>query len=248
MRLDRILANSGGGTRSQIKKLIRSGAVSVGDAIIFDPAADIIENDLSKVAIRGLPVVYSKYLYLCLNKPDNCLTALEDPRLATIQQFIPSELRGKGLSPVGRLDYHTTGVLLLMNDGELNHRLTSPKYHLPKTYCITYKGLPVGVTEAEHFAAGFVLTDRPGKKTTLSPSTLVPIDESHCTLTIFEGRTHQVRRMMAAIDREVIALRRDEFVGIRLFPNQAPGNLRELTCEETESLKRACLITKEEHP
>jgi len=248
MRLDRFLANSGYGTRSQIKKMIRSGSVSIGEVVVVDPAADIADRDLSMVSILGLPVAYSQYLYLCLNKPDCCLTALDDPRLPTIQQFIPSVLRGKGISAVGRLDYHTTGVLLLTNDGELNHRLTSPKYHLPKTYIITYKGLMVGEPEAERFAAGFVLSDRPGEKTILSPSRLVSINENHCALTIYEGRTHQVRRMMAAIGRDVIALHRDEFVGIRLLPNQTPGNLRELTREEIESLKQACSIKNNRHP
>ncbi len=240
MRLDRILANSGFGTRSQIKKLIRSGGVSVEGVVVLDPSTVISKERISTLAILGQVLMYSEYIYLCLNKPDCCLTARDDPRLPTVQQFIPDALRGKGISPVGRLDYHTTGVLLLTNDGELNHRMTSPKYHLPKAYTVTFSGPPIGTDEIERFAAGFVLSDRPGEKTVLAPAHLFSINENRCNLIIREGRTHQVRRMMASIGREVISLHRYDFVGIQLLPNQMPGELRELMREEVQSLKSAC--------
>ncbi len=244
MRLDRILANSGYGTRSQIKKLIRSGSVIVGDHVVCDPSADIAADLFSKIEISGGPLNVSSHIYLCLNKPDRCLTARKDSRLETIEQFIPENLRGKGLSPVGRLDYHTTGVLLLTNDGEMNHRLTSPKWHLSKAYTVKYSGPPMRSEEARLFADGFVLKDRPGKPEPLAPAQLTLIDETHCALTLFEGKTHQVKRMLAAVGRNVTDLHRHEFAGIRADPGQKPGDIRELTRDEVSYLKRACQMAE----
>ncbi|MBN1891600.1 MAG: rRNA pseudouridine synthase [Clostridiales bacterium] len=234
------MANSGYGTRSQIRKLIRSGNVSVGGSVIKDPSTDILAGQLSGVLVSGKELDYSEFIYLCLNKPDRFLTARKDTRLPTVQRFIPENLRGKGISPVGRLDYHTTGVLLLTNDGELSHRLTSPKRHLPKSYTVTYSGPPVGTAEIERFAAGFILTDRPEKQTVLMPAQLCSINDTECSLTLFEGKTHQVRRMMAATGRIVIGLHRHDFAGIRLGPTQEFGEIRELSREEIRRLRSDC--------
>ncbi len=243
--MDRILANSGCGTRSQIKKLIRSGAVSVGDTVVSDPGTDISEDLFSTIIIAGDKLDFSTRLYLCLNKPDQCLTARKDSRLPTVEQFIPQALRGKGLSPVGRLDYHTTGVLLLTNDGEMSHRLTSPKWHLSKSYTVTYSGPPLGPEEITRFAGGLILKDKPGENLILSPAQLTLIDDTHCTLTLFEGKTHQVKRMMASVGRSVTDLHRHEFAGIRLAQDQKPGEIRELTRDEVTDLKRSCKMLKE---
>ena len=245
MRLDRILANSGYGTRSQIKKMIRSGVVSVGDIVVVDPGTDITEDHFSNITISGGKLDFSSYIYLCLNKPDRCLTARKDPRLPTVEQFIPQALRGKGLSSVGRLDYHTTGVLLLTNDGEMSHRLTSPKWHLTKSYTVTYSGLPLGPEEVSRFAEGFILKDKPGDRLILAPAQLTLIDDTHCTLTLSEGKTHQVKRMMASVGRSVTDLHRHEFAGIRLAAGQKPGEIRELTRDEVLYLKSSCKMTEE---
>lgn len=242
MRLDRILSNSGCGTRSQIKDLIRAGAVSVDGRVINDPSLHITADQFESIIFRGSRLFYSQFIYLCLNKPDACLTALQDSRLPTVRQYIPENLCGKGISPVGRLDYHTTGVLLLTNDGELNHRLTSPKYHIPKSYTIGYSGPPIDQSDVDCFAEGFVLSDRPGEETSLAPAKLIPIDDQHCVLTIIEGRTHQVKRMLAAIGRPVQTLHRNEFGGIVLPPTQMPGDIRDLSSEEIQSLRTSCDI------
>lgn len=236
MRIDRILANSGLGTRSQIKKTIREGGVCVGGEVVYDPSLDIREDKLSSVTVLGKSIHFSKYIYLCLNKPDCCLTAMEDSRLPTIAEYIPKELLGKGISPVGRLDYHTTGVLLITNDGELSHRLSGPKWHVPKAYIVTYSGLPLGSHEAELFAKGLVLLDIPGIKTLLSPATLELIGENTCRLILYEGKTHQVKRMLAAVSRSVEALHREAYAGIQILENQAPGGIRNLSTEELKRL------------
>jgi 16S rRNA pseudouridine516 synthase len=244
MRLDRILANSGGGTRSQIKKLIRSGAVSVGDIVVVDPGTDVPDDRFSTICVSGNRLDFSDHIYLCLHKPDCCLTARKDQRLPTVEQFIPEKLRGKGISPVGRLDYHTTGVLLLTNDGEMSHRLTSPKWHQSKSYTVTYSGPPLGPEERLLFEKGFILNDKPGERILLAPVQLTLIDDAHCTLTLSEGKTHQVKRMMAAVGRSVIELHRHDFGGIRLGSGQKPGAIRELTRDEILCLKRSCKMTE----
>lgn len=236
MRIDRILANSGLGTRSQIKKLIREGGVCVGGEVVYDPSVDIRDALLAAITVFGKPIHFSKYLYLCLNKPDGCLTAMEDSRLPTVADYIPKELLGKGISPIGRLDYHTTGVLLLTNDGELSHRLSGPKWHVPKSYIVTYSGEPLGNHEAELFAKGLVLRDIPGTKTVLSPATLELTGDNTCRLILYEGKTHQVKRMLSSVNRAVEALHREEYAGVRITGDQAPGGIRNLFPEELKQL------------
>jgi 16S rRNA pseudouridine516 synthase len=161
---------------------------------------------------------------------------MEDSRLPTIADHIPKELLGKGISPVGRLDYHTTGVLLITNDGELSHRLSGPKWHVPKSYIVTYSGQPLGSHEAELFAKGLVLLDIPGAKTVLSPATLEIIGANTCRLILYEGKTHQVKRMLAAVNRAVETLHREEYAGVRILEDQSPGGIRNLSPEELTGL------------
>ena len=132
MRLDRILSNSGYGTRSQVKELIRAGRVFLEGVPLTDPACSIHDNKVSLLAIDGIQAETSRYLYIALHKPAGYLTAMEDSRLHTVAELFPKELIYKGLAPVGRLDYNTTGLLLLTNNGTLSHRLTSPKWHVEK--------------------------------------------------------------------------------------------------------------------
>ena len=132
MRLDRLLANSGLGTRSQVRDKISKGSVLVNGAVITDASFHVSEND--SIIYDGEPINCQTKLYYLLDKPDGVLTAMEDKRLPCVADYIPSELMSKKLSPVGRLDYHTSGLLIITNDGELSHRLQSPKYEVPKIY------------------------------------------------------------------------------------------------------------------
>lgn len=233
MRIDRLLANSGYGTRSDIKDMIRRGRVSVDGVVCKDPGLHV--TDSSSVTIDGAEVASKRYLYFMLDKPDSVLTAMEDKRLPTVADFIPPELRGLKLSPVGRLDYHTTGLLLITNDGELSHRLTSPKYGVAKTYLIEYSGSPLDASCISELAAGLTLTDT-DELVTLRPAHLDLISPGVCKITLTEGKTHEIRRIISHYGRTVVTLRRVA-LGPLSLSETAPGHLLELTNAQVAALK-----------
>lgn len=240
MRLDKMLANSGYGTRSEVRKLIMRGLVRVNGDIVKDIGFNVSEND--KTEIGSTEVTAKTYLYYKLDKPDGYLTAMEDKRLPTVADLIPDNLKTKKLSPVGRLDYHTTGLLIITNDGELSHRLTSPKYEVEKTYLIEYEGEPLTDEHVRIFAEGFSLEDT-GKKIELRPSVLNVFENNKCELTITEGKTHQVRRMLAKFNRSVVALRRVR-IGNIVVPEGKEGILEEFTEDELQELMTILSIKK----
>lgn len=240
MRLDKMLANSGYGTRSEVRKLIMRGLVRVNGDVVKDIGFSVSEND--KTEIGSTEVTAKTYLYYKLDKPDGYLTAMEDKRLPTVADLIPDNLKTKKLSPVGRLDYHTTGLLIITNDGELSHRLTSPKYEVEKTYLIEYEGEPLTDEHVRIFAEGFSLEDT-GKKIELRPSVLNVFENNKCELTITEGKTHQVRRMLAKFNRSVVALRRVR-IGNIVVPEGKEGILEEFTEDELQELMTILSIKK----
>jgi 16S rRNA pseudouridine516 synthase len=236
MRLDRLLSNSGYGTRSQVKDLIRAGRVSLQGVPVKDPSLSIRDDQTALLVVDGMAAVTSRFLYIMLNKPACCLTALEDSRLHTVAELLPKELIFKGLAPVGRLDYNTTGLLLLTNNGTLSHRLTSPKWHVEKTYLVTYSGEPLTDEEIRLFASGMTLHEENHESVTLAPALLELRTDSTCALTLTEGKTHQVKRMIAAVSRSVTALHRESIGGITLDNGPDEGAFRNLTPEEIDSL------------
>lgn len=240
MRLDKMLANSGYGTRSEVRKLIMRGLVRVNGDVVKDIGFNVSEND--KTEIGSTEVTAKTYLYYKLDKPDGYLTAMEDKRLPTVADLIPANLKTKKISPVGRLDYHTTGLLIITNDGELSHRLTSPKYEVEKTYLIEYEGEPLTEEHVRIFAEGFSLDDT-GKKVELRPSVLNVFENNKCELTITEGKTHQVRRMLAKFNRSVVALRRVR-IGNIIVPEGKEGILEEFTEDELQELMTTLSIKK----
>ncbi|MBR6483836.1 MAG: rRNA pseudouridine synthase [Clostridiales bacterium] len=233
MRLDKALSGSGEGTRSELKKIIRSGKVSVNGKVVTDPGFKVELSD--DISVYGNEVAVKENLYFILDKPDGVLTAMEDKRLPTVADYIPENLKGKKLSPVGRLDYHTTGLLIITNDGELSHRLTSPKYKIPKMYDVTYSGDPLTEQHVKQCIDGVILEEE-GKKTVLKPSELELKEDGRCILTLYEGKTHEVRRIIASFGRSVLTLRRFRIGDVVLNENE-PGTLRPLTHEELVSLK-----------
>ena len=237
MRLDRTLANSGIGTRSSVRSLIASGGVTVNGVIAKDPGMQVKETDL--IACKGVEVGQKENLYFLLDKPDSVLTAMEDPRLSCVGDFIPQELKGKKLAPVGRLDYHTTGLLIITNDGELSHRLQSPKYHVAKRYLVTFEGPSWSGKEIEAVASGITLTDMDTPVKT-APAELKTLDGHNAEITLYEGKTHEVRRIFAHFGKEVIALRRVSLAGLEIDPSCGnTGAIRELSEDETRLLKSA---------
>lgn len=235
MRLDKSLANSGYGTRSEIKDLIRHGKVLVNGTTIKDAGFKVNDNDV--VSILGQEATIKDKLYFVFDKPDEVLTAMEDKRLPTVADFIPAHLKNKKLSPVGRLDYHTSGLLIITNDGELSHRLTSPKYNIPKVYLVKYDGDELSNEHILEAQEGITLTDME-ESIKLKPCELKLLDNNYCTLTLYEGKTHEVRRIISHWNRSVLELRRISLGNITLQDSN-PGDLRELTDEELDAIKKA---------
>jgi 16S rRNA pseudouridine516 synthase len=234
MRLDRLLANSGYGSRSAVRALIRSGQVCVNAVQATDPSMRITDPDQVSVQLRGESVRIRKGLYYMMNKPGGVITALEDSRHATIADLIPKNLLQAGLFPVGRLDKDTTGLLLLTNDGPLSHRLTNPRWHVEKEYYFEIEEEALRDEDRERLAKGLVL-----QSGVRFQSALMQILSAHQgLLTIREGKFHQIKRMLKALGGTVIKLERVRVGPLTLDRSLLPGEIRELTEEEIESLAK----------
>ena len=241
MRLDRLLANSGLGTRSTVRDIVSRGSVQVNGAVISDPSFHVKETD--SITIDGQEINLQTKLYYLLDKPDGVLTAMEDKRLPCVADYIPPELKSKKLSPVGRLDYHTSGLLIITNDGELSHRLQSPKYEVPKVYLATFRGLDWTDEEIDTVHSGFTIRDK-GYSEQIAPAELKVVESSGGTgralLTLHEGKTHEVRRIFAHFNKEVLELRRIELAGIKIEEGlDSCGTFRPLTEDELNMLFEA---------
>ena len=241
MRLDRLLANSGLGTRSTVRDIVSRGSVQVNGAVVSDPSFHVKETD--SITIDGQEINLQTKLYYLLDKPDGVLTAMDDKRLPCVADYIPPELKSKKLSPVGRLDYHTSGLLIITNDGELSHRLQSPKYEVPKVYLATYRGLDWTDEEINTVRSGFNIRDK-GYSEQIAPAELKVVESSGGTgralLTLHEGKTHEVRRIFAHFNKEVLELRRIELAGIKIEEGpDSCGTFRPLTEVELNMLFEA---------
>ena len=234
MRLDKYLCEAGKGTRSEVKKIIVRGDVSVNSSIIRDPAAKLDENS-DEVTIGGVPVRYADFEYYMLNKPKGVISASRDKRdknAVCVTDLIKEKIR-QDLFPVGRLDKDTEGLLIITNDGELAHRLLSPKHHVDKTY---YAELDSSVSRegAERIMAGVDIGD---DKPTL-PCQINMLSDSSCFITIHEGRYHEIKRMFKTEGRTVNYLKRISMGPMSLDTELEPGEYRSLSPEEIELLKQ----------
>ena len=234
-RLDKIISNLGYGSRKEIKSLVKKGFVKVDGEVVKDNGL-LIDPEKSVININGEELFYRKNIYLMMNKPDGVISATFDNREETVIDLLEVEHQVFNPFPVGRLDKDTVGLLLLTNDGELNHRLISPKWHVDKVY---YAKIDKLVTEKdiEAFKNGITLDDgykcKEGKLEILSAS-----DEgSEVMVTIQEGKYHQVKRMFEAVGKTVVYLKRTEFGGLSLDSELEEGEYRELTDEELELLR-----------
>lgn len=237
MRLDRMLSETGYGSRKEVKVFIKNGQVTVNEAIEKNPGKNVQETDL--VEIDGEAVNYQPFQYYLLNKPKGYLTATKDNRHLTVLDLLPTNLpHYRELAPVGRLDRDTTGVLLITNDGQLAHHLLSPKFHVAKTYRATVTGI-VADELVEILACGVKLSDfttQPAELTIVKRDTTT--QQSQIELVITEGKYHQVKRMLAAFDHEVLQLERTQF-GPLTATDLASGQYRELTNTEVTQLRPA---------
>ncbi len=229
-RLDKIVSEIGLGTRSQVKALIKNGQVRVNGETVrrpeekADPAADTIEA-------CGSVISYEPFVYYMLNKPAGVLSATRDKREKTVMDLVPD--RRKDLFPAGRLDADTEGLLLITNDGELAHRLLSPRHHVDKTYYVETDS-PIPADAGERFADPMDLGDF-----TTMPAVYESAGSHSGYLTIREGKFHQVKRMFQAVGCVVVFLKRVRFGPLELDEALKPGMCRALTAEETAALK-AC--------
>lgn len=236
MRLDKYLSDAGIGTRSEVKTIIRQGRIKINGNVAFegkqqvDPQKDAILFDEYKLGFKG------GFKYFILNKPAGVITATEDSKQETVLDLLPKELR-KNMSPVGRLDKDTEGLLLITDDGKLAHRLLSPKHHIEKKYYAEIKG-EVTEKEIEIFKSGMSIGDEkpllPAGLKLLSNTIKDGEMVSQVIVTISEGRYHQIKRMFQACGMEVAYLKRISMGNITLPDDLNLGEFREISIEEIE--------------
>ena len=233
MRLDKFLVEMKKGSRSEVKKLIKSGRVTVDGRTVREPEQKF-DPERAQISLDGQTVSYASFEYFMLNKPQGVVSATEDRRFQTVVDLI-GDARRKDLFPAGRLDIDTEGLLLITNDGQLAHQLLSPKKHVDKVYFARVEGiLPSDVKE--QFAKGLTLD---GEVKTV-PAQLELLKEgpvSEVRLTIHEGKFHQVKRMFEAVGCRVIYLKRLSMGSLVLDETLAPGEYRRLTDDELRALK-----------
>ncbi len=233
-RLDKLLAGTGKWSRREVKALVRQGLVRV-DGRLAASAEDKLDPAATVVTVAGETVALHRFTYVLLHKPAGVLTATEDRKQPTVLDLLPPELRRIGLAPVGRLDKDTEGLLLLTNDGELAHRLLSPKYHVEKRYFARVDG-ELSAADAEAFARGMTL----GDGLECLPAGLEVLPDRVCIVTLREGKFHQVKRMLAARGAPVLYLKRLSMGPLTLDDSLAAGAYRLLRAEEILALYRAC--------
>lgn len=232
LRLDKYLADMGTGTRSEVKKAVAKGQVTVNREVVKKPETKI-DTEKDAVCYQGMIVGYTEYEYYMLNKPSGVVSATEDKKDRTVVDLIESKRR-KDLFPVGRLDKDTEGLLLITNDGALAHRLLSPKKHVDKVYYAEVSG-KVTKEDVDAFAGGLDIGEE--QKTLPGKLEILESDEiSRIELTIQEGKFHQVKRMFQAVDKEVVYLKRIRMGPLLLDETLAAGEYRELTKEEIAQL------------
>ena len=229
-RLDKFLCDSGAGTRSQVKVLLKAGRVTVDGKVERDNGRKI-DPATQQVALDGEMLGGKRRIVVMLNKPAGFVTATEDAMDRTVMELLPVSLRAMDVKPVGRLDKATEGLLLFTNDGDLLHRLISPKKEVPKIYYVRHEGT-AGPEDVEAFAAGLTLRDG----TVCLPAKLEPLGPGESLVTVCEGKYHQVRRMMASRNMTVAYLERRQ-EGSLTLGDLPRGQVRELTDEEIAQLE-----------
>lgn len=230
MRLDKFIAQQLGVSRAIAGREIRASRVTVDSEIIKDSAFKLSPNH--DVEYDGNPLTQQTGpRYFMLNKPQGYVCSTDDPDHPTVLYFLDEPVAHK-LHAAGRLDIDTTGLVLMTDDGQWSHRITSPRHHCEKTYLVTLES-PVAEDTAARFAAGIQLHN---EKDLTKPAQLEVITPTEVRLTISEGRYHQVKRMFAAVGNHVVALHRERIGEIALDPTLEPGEYRPLTEEEIASV------------
>ena len=229
-RLDKFLCDSGAGTRSQVKAILKSGRVTV-DGVPEKDGSRKIDPQAQRVALDGEILGGKQRLVVMLNKPAGFVTATEDARQKTVMELLPQTWAYQDLKPVGRLDKETEGLLLFTNDGDLLHRLITPKKEVPKVYYARHEG-QAGELDVAAFASGLTLRDG----TVCRSAVLKPLGPGESLITVCEGKYHQVRRMMASRGMTVTYLERRQ-EGALSLGDLPRGQVRVLSPEEVQALE-----------
>lgn len=229
-RLDKFLCDSGVGTRSQVKVILKAGRVQVDGKVEKDNSRKV-DPATQAITLDGEILGGMRRVVVMLNKPEGFVTATEDKNDRTVMELLPAEMKHLDLKPVGRLDKATEGLLLFTNDGDLLHRLISPKKEVPKVYYARHEG-QAGEEDVKAFAEGLTLRD--GLE--CLPAKLEPIGPGESLVTVCEGKYHQVRRMMASRNMTVLYLERRK-EGTLELGDLPRGAVRELTEEEISTLE-----------
>lgn len=237
-RLDKVLSHMGIGSRSEIRRQAKQGLITVNGTVVKDSGAHV-DPVQDRIEVGGELVLYREYIYLMMNKPPGVLSATEDKRDRTVLDLLKQEHALFEPFPVGRLDKDTVGLLLLTNDGQLAHELLSPRKHVPKTYEATVEG-EVDAADVAAFAAGVELED--GYVTLPAELRILNRERgrqvlSYISLTITEGKFHQVKRMFIAVGKKVVFLKRVAMGSLTLDESLPQGACRELTAEELRLLQ-----------
>lgn len=218
MRLDKLLVELNIGTRSEVKALLKKGLILVDGEKINKPETKVDEENVV-ITYQGENYSYKKFSYYIMNKPKGVITATEDAKEETVMDVFYRNIENapRGLSPVGRLDKDTTGLLLITNDGQLAHDMLSPKKHVDKTYFVTLDG---GLTEENINTLETGVHIGEGELT--APASVKYDGGNTCYITIHEGKFHQVKRMFFGVGREVIGLKRTSFGSLKLNEDELP--------------------------
>ncbi len=231
MRLDKFLSVTATATRSEAGKAARAGQITVNGVPV--KKADVqIDPEKDRIIFCGVPVCYKQFHYVLLNKPDGYVSATEDGRDPTVLELLPPQYAAFGLFPCGRLDKHTLGLMLLTDNGEVAHRLLSPRRHVAKRYAFRCK-FPLTKEECERFREGLVLED--GYET--KPADIELNEDAHSgIITLVEGKYHQIKRMLEALHNQITYLERISFGPLTLPVDLPRGAWRELTPAEEQAI------------
>ena len=233
MRLDKFFSAAAVLSRKECARAVRAGRVTVGGAVAKKPDQPC-DPERDEICLDGVRIGYRKNHYILLYKPDGVVSATEDGKDETVLSLLPPEYTARGLFPCGRLDKHTTGLMLLTDDGELAHRLLSPRRHVEKSYRYRVK-FPLTAGECARLEAGLVLED--GYET--KPAKIRQDDAYSGTITLTEGKYHQIKRMMLALHNQITELKRVTFGPLTLPAEFSPGEWREVNETELAALRAA---------
>lgn len=234
MRLDRYLSYVQNLTRNEAKKIIRQGLVKVNEKVVTQADFQVQEQDC--VSYQNEVLNYQEFLYFMLNKPRGYLSSTQDHNRPTVLDLIKGYDKYQ-LFMVGRLDLDSEGLMILTNDGDLAHRLMSPRYECPKTYYVQVEGEFVEA-DIRAFSEGMVIEDGSGEKYQTKPARLQILSKSEAYITIYEGKYHQVKRMCQKQGKEVKYLKRIKIGDLELDQSLLTGQYRELLPKEVELLKK----------